>query len=62
MTAFRRELGFANLIAITHAVTRLKGFPGATSKELIHYVVPTLQEKSFNSALIHIGINDILKD
>ena len=25
-------------------------------------MVPTLQEESFNSALIHIGINDILKD
>ena len=31
-------------------------------KELTHYVVPTLQQESFNSALIHIGINDILKD
>ena len=47
---------------ITNATARLKSFPGATSKELTHYVVPTLQEESFNSALIHIGINDILKD
>ena len=47
---------------ITNATARLKSFPGATSKELAHYVVPTLQEESFNSALIHIGINDVLKD
>ena len=47
---------------ITNATARLKCFPGATSKELTHYVVPTLQEESFNSALIQIGINDILKD
>ena len=47
---------------ITKATTRLKCFPGATSKELKHYVVPTLQEESFNSNLIHIGISDILKD
>ena len=47
---------------ITNATTRLKSFPGATSKELTHYVVLTLQEESFNSALIHISINDILKD
>ena len=47
---------------ITNATTRLKCFPGATSKELKHYVVPTFQKKSFNSTLIHIGINDILKD
>ena len=47
---------------ITNATARLKSFPGAASKELAHYVVPTLQEESFNLALIHIGINDILKD
>ena len=47
---------------ITNATARLKSFPGATSKELTHYVVPTLQEESFNSALIYIAINDILKD
>ena len=47
---------------ITNASARLKSFPGATSKELTHYVVPTLQEESFNSPLIHTDINDILKD
>ena len=47
---------------ITNATARLKMFPGTTSKELTHYVVPTLQEESFSSALINIGINDILKD
>ena len=47
---------------ITNATARLKSFPGATSKELTLYVLPTLQEESFNSALIHIGINDILKN
>ena len=47
---------------INNATARLKSFPEATSEELAHYVVPTLQEESFNSALIHIGINDILKD
>ena len=39
-----------------------QSLPGATSKELAHYVIPTLQEEWFNSALIHIGINGILKD
>ena len=48
--------------SITNATARLKSFPGAASKELTHYVVPTLQEESFSLALIHIGINDILKD
>ena len=43
-------------------VARLKSFPGATSKELAHYVVPNLKEKSFHTALIHMGISDILRD
>ena len=30
---------------ITNATARMKCFPGATSKELAHYVVPTLQEE-----------------
>ena len=47
---------------ITNTTARLKSLPGATSKEVTHYVVPKLQEESFNSALIRIGINDILKD
>ena len=47
---------------ITNATARLKCFPGATSKELKHYVVPTLREESSNSTLIHIGIDDIVKD
>ena len=47
---------------ITNATARLRSFPGAPSKEVAHYVVPTLQEESLNSALIHIGINDTLKD
>ena len=46
----------------TNGVARLKSFPGATSKELAHYVVPTLKEESFHTALIHVGINDILRD
>ena len=45
----------------TDGVARLKSFPGATSKELAHYVAPTLKEKSSHPALIHVGINDILR-
>ena len=46
----------------TDAIARLKRFPGVTSKELAHYVIPTLKEESFLSALIRVGINDILRD
>ena len=37
-------------------------FPGATSKELAQYVVPTLKEETFHTVMIHVGINDILRD
>ena len=46
----------------TDGASRQKRFPGVTSKELAHYVVPTLNEKSFHTALIHVGTNDVLKD
>ena len=46
----------------TDGVARLKSFPGVTSKELAHYAVPTLKEESFHTALIHVGINNILGD
>ena len=46
----------------TDGVSRLKSFPGVTSKELAHYVVPTLKEESFHTALIYVGTNDIFRD
>ena len=38
----------------------VKAFPGAKSTQLNHYVTPTLEEYSYNAAIIHVGINDIL--
>ena len=46
----------------TDGVARLKSFPSATSKELAHYVLHTLTEESFHTVLIHVGINDILRN
>ena len=34
---------------------RLKHFPGASSKELLHYIDPTLEEQNFEATIIHIG-------
>ena len=39
----------------------LKIFPGAQSTQLNHYVTPTLQEYSYDAAIIRICINDILR-
>ena len=39
----------------------LKAFPGAKTNQLNHYVVPTLEEFVYDCAIIHVGINDILR-
>ena len=39
----------------------LKAFPGAKDNQLNHYVVPTLEEFDYDCAIIHEGINDILR-
>ena len=31
-----------------------------SSKDLLHYIDPTLEEQNFEAAIIHIGINDTL--
>ena len=40
-----------------------KCFPGASSIDFIHYIKPTLQnpQNPFESAILHIGVNDLLK-
>ena len=37
-------------------------FPGATSRDIFHYIKPTLQnpQTDFDIAVLHKGINDIL--
>ena len=40
----------------------MKPFPGGTSNELLYYVEPTLQNKNFDDALLHVGVNDLLND
>ena len=39
----------------------LKAFPSAKANQLNHYVVPTLEEFHYDCAIIHVGINDILR-
>ena len=40
---------------------RVKAFPGAKSTQRNHYVTPTLQEYSYDAAIIRVRINDILR-
>ena len=37
----------------------IKAFPGAKSTQLNHYVLPALEEYSYDAAIMHVGINDI---
>ena len=39
----------------------VKAFPRAKSTQLNHYVTPTLEEYSYDAAIIHVGINDLLR-
>ena len=41
---------------------RFLNFPVATSGDLLHYMDPTLAEGNYDTAMIHLGINDIIKD
>ena len=40
----------------------MKSFLGVTSKELLHYVDPTLKDGIYNTAIIHVGVNDLLNN
>ena len=41
---------------------KMKSFPGATSKELLHYMDPTLKDGIYNTAIIDVGVNDLLNN
>ena len=40
----------------------LKSFPGAKASQLNHYIKPTLEEYKYDCVIIHVGINDILRN
>ena len=40
---------------------RIQSFPGATSKQLLHYLDVNL-ESTTNTVILHIGISDLLQD
>ena len=41
---------------------RFKYFPGATSKDLLHYIDRILEDNSSEVVIIHIGVNDIISN
>ena len=40
----------------------LKSFPGAKASQLNNYIKPELEEYQYDCAIIHVGINDIIRN
>ena len=40
----------------------LKSFPGAKASQLNHYIKPTLEDYKYDCVIIHVGINDIIRN
>ena len=57
--AYQRELISNKKLIKSKVVCNF--FTGATSKDFVHYIKPTLQENEFDTSILHMGINDVLK-
>ena len=42
--------------------TKMVSFPGATSKEILHYLDVHLTNSSADAVILHVGVNDLLED
>ena len=40
----------------------LKAFPGAKARQLNHYTIPLLEDNTYDGAIIHVGIKDLLSN
>ena len=40
----------------------LKVFPGLKTRQLNHHNIPLLEDNTYDAAVIHIGINDLLSN
>ena len=47
---------------LEEGITHLKTFPGSKSQQLNHHSIPVLQEHEYERAIIHVGINDLIKN
>ena len=59
---FNRKTKYNINSSLNNGSARFKYFPGATSKDLLHYVDTTLQDNLFKVAVIHISISDIVNN
>ena len=47
---------------IKNGKTKMVSFPGATSKEILHYLDVHLGNSSADAVILHVGVNDLLED
>ena len=47
---------------LEEGIAYLKVFPGSKSQQLNHHSIPILQEYEYDGAIIHAGINDLVKN
>ena len=45
---------------IKNGFAKFKTFPGSDSREILHYVNPTLESSNYDSAVLQFGVNDLL--
>ena len=45
---------------VKNVYAKFKSFPGSNSKEMLHYIEPTLETGFYDSAVLHAGVNDPL--
>ena len=48
---------FSKKLDAGHA--KIKTFPGANSKEFLHYVTPTLEDGNFDAAILDFSVKDL---
>ena len=59
---FKRENSNKSYQQVHNGYAKLKSFPGCNSKEMSHYIEPTLETGFHDSAILHVGVNDLLND
>ena len=47
---------------VKNGYAKFKSFPGCNSKEMLHYIEPTLETGFYDSAILHVGVNDLLNN
>ena len=62
MVNFNRQIKYKINKGLQSGRARFKYFPGAISKDLLHHIYRTLEDHSFEVAIIHIDVSDIISN